>query len=241
MGYLGALYERTMREAYGRAHREIAEGLTPQSKVLECGAGHGGRFDGLALGIPPEQYCGVEWSPDLVNQAKARGLDVREGDLNRSLPFDDDSFDCVFALSVLEHLLNGCAFLMETKRVLRPGGKLVLLTPNIATYFTAALLLLGRMPSTGPHPDSDALIRSSIDLGVKAGERSVEGDTPEHRHLVVFSFTALRQFLRIAGFESVKGRGFGLYPFPSFVQPALERVDPLHCHQMVFTARKKRF
>jgi len=36
----------------------------------------------------------------------------------------------------------------------------------------------------------------------------------------------------------VQGYGFGLYPFPGFMQPMLERIDPYHCHQMVFIARK---
>jgi hypothetical protein len=40
------------------------------------------------------------------------------------------------------------------------------------------------------------------------------------------------------GFEDVRGYGFGLYPFPNFLQPVLEKIDPYHCHQMVFMARK---
>ena len=39
-------------------------------------------------------------------------------------------------------------------------------------------------------------------------------------------------------FEDVKGYGFGLYPFPNFMQPVLEKIDPYHCHQMVFIAKK---
>jgi len=66
----------------------------------------------------------------------------------------------------------------------------------------------------------------------------IEGDAPEHRHLVVFSFLALRKFLRLAGFYVEKGRGFGLYPLPNFMQPLFERIDPYHCHQMVFVCRK---
>lgn len=81
---------------------------------------------------------------------------MKRADLNKKLPYDDQTFECVFALSVLEHLLMPCRFMSEIARVLKPGGKVVILTPNISTYFTAALLLLGRMPSSGPHPDSEA-------------------------------------------------------------------------------------
>ena len=59
-----------------------------------------------------------------------------------------------------------------------------------------------------------------------------------HRHRVAFSFRVLRDYLRMAGFAEVAGRGFGLYPFPAALQPALERIDRYHCHQMVFVATK---
>jgi hypothetical protein len=59
-----------------------------------------------------------------------------------------------------------------------------------------------------------------------------------HRHLVVFSYRVLKRYLGMLGFADVEGHGFGLYPFPNAVQPVLERMDPWHCHQMVFIARK---
>lgn len=40
------------------------------------------------------------------------------------------------------------------------------------------------------------------------------------------------------GFSRVTGHGFGLYPFPTFMQSILERIDPYHCHQMVIVSRK---
>lgn len=102
-----------------------------------------------------------------------------------------------------------------------------------------ALLLMGKMPSSGPHPDSNALLQNDIlSLARDDIETDAEGDTPTHRHLVVFSYRVLRSYLKLAGFEILHGRGFGLYPFPNMLQPALERLDPYHCHQMVFVARK---
>ena len=116
----------------------------------------------------------------------------------------------------------------------------MLLTPNISTYFTAALLIAGRMPSSGPHPDSNALQQRSEVFRVAdhAEDANVEGDTPEHRHLIVFSYRVLRDYLELLGFVDIRGEGFGLYPFPRWMQPALERIDPYHCHQMVFSATR---
>jgi SAM-dependent methyltransferase len=160
--------------------------------------------------------------------------------LNKSIEFDNDQFKCIFGYSVLEHLLNPRQFLRASRRCLTPGGSLVLLTPNISTFFTIALLLAGKMSSSGPHPDSDALPdrQEVFNVRKEGQEHDTESDSPVHRHLVVFSYRVLNQYLEMLGFETVRGYGFGLYPFPDFMQWPLERIDPYHCHQMVFVATK---
>ena len=240
--YFHGLYERTMHEAYKRARGEIVNTIGKGGRCLECGAHSGHEYQQLRhqLGGDGFDYRGVEWNLPLVEQARAQGLDVIQGDLNQPLTFEQESFRCVYALSVLEHLLNPCRFLKECHRVLEHDGRLILLTPNISTYFTAALILAGKMPSSGPHPDSNRLLEAQMPVARAAGkgEPDIASDTPVHRHLVVFSYRALRRYLVMIGFREIRGYGFGLYPFPNFLQKPLERMDPYHCHQMVFVARK---
>lgn len=241
-GYFKGLYERTMEQAYGLAYREVISALDGGGAFLDCGASEGTSFEKLSemIEIAKDQYHGIEWDEASATKGRNKGLDIRQGDLNRALPYDDCSFSCIYAFSVLEHLLNPCRFLNDCQRTLRADGKLILLTPNISTYFTAALILAGKMPSSGPHPDSDLLVNSEELFKVRSDSQDVdtESDTPVHRHLVVFSFLVLRKYLRMIGFSDVKGYGFGLYPFPNFMQPVLEKIDPYHCHQMVFVAQK---
>ena len=239
--YFRNLYQRTMREAYQLADDQIVRALQDGGACLDCGAATGGRFEFLEreAGLAPDAYFGVEWNPDLVTAARSKGLNVDQGDLNKAIDYPDDKFRCIFGLSVLEHLLNPCSFLKEAYRCLEPGGTLVLLTPNISTYFTMFQLLLGKMPSSGPHPDSELLIRREEMFQVTTLEKQVfEGDFPVHRHLVIFSYRVLAKYLEMLGFRQIDGRGFGLYPFPNFSQSLLERLDPYHCHQMVFVAKK---
>lgn len=240
--YFKGLYQDAMGRAYEAAYTSIAACVAPEASVLDCGAGDGSVFDMLAqrCGLAREQYRGVEWHTRYAEKGRSRGLAIVDGDLNEGLPHEPASFTCVYALSVLEHLLNPCRFLSHCYRVLRPGGRLVVLTPNISTYFTAALILAGRMPSSGPHPDSNALLKREELFKVSTDElqHDAESDRAAHRHLIVFSFRVLRDYLRALGFRDVQGRGFGLYPFPVFAQPVLERLDPYHCHQMVFSAKK---
>ena len=233
-------YARTMREAYAFA-RSTAAANAPVA-VLDCGSGSGherqATFGRGAPGIEL-RYRGLEWSRGDVERGVAAGLDIMEADLNRPLPIASESQDCVIAFSVLEHLLMPCSFLGECHRVLRPGGRLVVLTPNISTYFTALQVLLGKMPSSGPHPDSNKLIAFEHPEGISGVERDdVAADTPQHRHLVVFSYRVLERFLEMTGFSIESARGFGYYPLPIVVQRIFEHIDPFHCHQMVFACTK---
>ncbi|MGR8934741.1 MAG: class I SAM-dependent methyltransferase [Gammaproteobacteria bacterium] len=240
--YFKNLYRRTMNEAYGLARREIVNALVDEGYCLDCGANKGYWQEALQheIGFTKDRYYGLEWNKECVIAAQMKGLNVQQGDLNKGIPFEDDKFRCIYALSILEHLLNGCRFLKECHRTLEKGGKLVLLTPNISTYFTAVLILAGKMPSSGPHPDSNVLMQSEEVF--KVSSLSLQWDTetatPVHRHLVVFSFRVLKKYLKMIGFSDVQGYGFGLYPFPNSLQPILEKLDPYHCHQMVFIAYK---
>ncbi len=239
--YFKNLYRRTMVEAYSFAKSQIVSEQSG-SDFLECGCGTGrdAKFIEDSRGTSKFSYTGIEWSSNLVTAARENGLNVIQGDLNLLIPIESESKDCVYALSVLEHLLMPCHFLLECKRILRANGRLIILTPNISTYFTAALILAGRMPSSGPHPDSIELLESQELFHVSENRpTSLAGVTPEHRHLVVFSYLVLRKYLTALGFEIEHAKGYGIYPFPNFMQPLMERIDPYHCHQMVMVCRKK--
>ncbi len=129
---------------------------------LDCGAGHGHMYDHLysETGLTKDSYYGIEWNNHSVEIASKKDLSIIQCDLNKRIPHPDNRFNCIFGLSILEHLMNPCRYLNECYRVLDKGGTLIIFTPNISTYFTAALILAGRMPSSGPHPDSDRLLRS---------------------------------------------------------------------------------
>lgn len=63
---------------------------------------------------------------------------------------EDDSVDCVVSTEVLEHLFNHpVGYLEEVWRVLRPGGLLLLSTPNPSTAAAAVKLLRGKSPTWG--------------------------------------------------------------------------------------------
>src|SRR5882724_11764719 len=90
---------------------------------------------------------GAEAEPALVEAARARGVEARAVDLDRApLPWPAGAFDAVVAAEVIEHVVDTDHLLAEAARVLRPGGALVVTTPNLASLENRVRLLLGRYP-----------------------------------------------------------------------------------------------
>jgi SAM-dependent methyltransferase len=124
-------------EALVRSH------LYPQSHLLDLGCGRGGvvelfwREVRLAAGLDPDV-------PSLAEH-RAPGMPVIRG-RGENLPFAGASFNLIVCLWVLEHLDQPDVVFQEVRRVLRPGGHFVFLTPNLRN----PLLLMNRLAKTLP-------------------------------------------------------------------------------------------
>jgi SAM-dependent methyltransferase len=74
-------------------------------------------------------------------------------DLHGGLPLADQSVDLAYSVEVIEHLEDQFAFLREVRRVLRPGGRFVLTTPNVLSLTSRLRTLLVGFPELfGPLP-----------------------------------------------------------------------------------------
>lgn len=95
---------------------------------------------------PHYEVWTVDKTPIMQGRCKEEGVFFRLADLNDAkLPFDDSYFDVVVFTEVLEHLcVPHSLVLREVKRVLRPGGMLILSVPNIAALHKRIKLLFGR-------------------------------------------------------------------------------------------------
>jgi SAM-dependent methyltransferase len=67
-------------------------------------------------------------------------------DLSSPLPFLSATLDAIFAGEIIEHLFDPVAFLRECRRILVPGGTIVVTTPNLATLQDRVRFLVGRSP-----------------------------------------------------------------------------------------------
>ncbi len=122
---------------YQRFEDTLRERIPAGAVVLDagCGSGRVFRYE-LALGC---RVVGVDIGEELRDNPN---VDERlRGDLER-LPFAAASFDAVLASHVMEHLPRPEKALAEVTRVLKPGGRFLLLTPNRLHYVPLAAGLL---------------------------------------------------------------------------------------------------
>ena len=109
--------------------RLISREVFVADHLLEIGAGAG--FFGKAAERAGWRVSGIEVSPEAVAFARERlGLDVRS-EAAEQMSFPPASFDAAVMFDVIEHLLDPRRALEAVRDVLRPGGLLVVTTPNI--------------------------------------------------------------------------------------------------------------
>jgi ubiquinone/menaquinone biosynthesis C-methylase UbiE len=104
-------------------------GARAKGRVLEVAVGTGRNFDFYSRGVG---ITGVDLSPDMLDIARRHATDLDlEVDLcvaaAEALPFDEDSFDTAVCTLSLCTIPDPAASIAEMKRVLRPGGQLLLL------------------------------------------------------------------------------------------------------------------
>ena len=108
---------------------EATGALSPGVDTLEIGTGTGGMLQTLLeRGL---RARGVEINPALIAESRRWFGDLPVQPVSGvELPFSDASFDLVLSFDVFEHIKDSDAHLREVSRVLRPGGRYLVQTPN---------------------------------------------------------------------------------------------------------------
>lgn len=118
--------ERTGDAVYDACMRQPVADLRPEGTVLECGCG-----TGLATGYlldGAEYVHALDFSGRMLEEVRRKYPDervaTRQADV-RALPYADDTFDCVLAANVLQHLVPSeqPRAAAELLRILKPGGR----------------------------------------------------------------------------------------------------------------------
>lgn len=243
--YLDYLYF-AMRNARRACQKEMAE-VNPSAWLLDCGCREGINTVEIAQIVQAQKVIGLDYNLRVLRQALAREITPLQADLNDCIPLAKDSIDVIIATDVLEHLVDPYTFVREMYRVLKPGGYIILDTPNLASWHNIFALLMGVQPFSGPNITSmeDADISIVRQMHRATHGLNEEGEYNDHandkeltRHIVVVAYASLLRLLKRHGFLIEQVRGFGYYPLPPFIAQLFQRLDPRHTHHIVVKARK---
>ncbi len=162
-----ARYLTLLTEMLAEHKRRVSDllRLEPGSSAIEIGCGLGHDAEALAHRVGPTgRVVGIDASQALIAQATTRtqplGLPLRfqVGDA-QALPFPDDSFDAARAERVLQHLEDPARAVRELVRVVRPGGRIVVLEPDGDTISVGGVSL----------EVTRALVRHKVDVSIAHG------------------------------------------------------------------------
>jgi SAM-dependent methyltransferase len=152
-------YDET-RSASPSVLRPLREALAgaPGRRLADIGGGTGNYA--LALKREGWEPVVVDRSAEMLARAVAKGLRTVKADAQQ-LPFDDESFDAAMMISMLHHVEARSAALAEARRILRPGGRLVL--KGFTGEDAASLWIVDYFPSSrvwmeATHPPRAAIL-----------------------------------------------------------------------------------
>ena len=156
------------------------------------------------------------------------GTDFRYeySDLNESIPYPDNQFDCIVSDQLIEHLSQPDKLITEIKRVGKKDCTVIIGSENLAAWHNIIALALTL------HPFSDhysAHVRIGNPLSIHHRKKI---EDPFMRHFKVPTIRALKELLEYYGFTIIDIRGFGhLLPFGTY-------YDKYHSIQFVVVCRK---
>jgi SAM-dependent methyltransferase len=185
--------------------KQVLRDVGAPASIVDVGCGDGAATILAAQVNPGHRIVGLDWSADALRHAQARGLTLVRAEVEPTgLPIASGRADVVVMSELIEHLLDPDSVLEEVWRVLKPGGTLLLSTPNLAAWYNRGLLALGIQP-----------------LFTEVSLRAVFGrpGTQVAGHLRLFTARALVGLLAARGFGSIGVSGACYHDVPWPLRP----------------------
>lgn len=202
-----------------------------KAKFLDLGCDDSKWTMRMARKIGTKDVSGTEILSSSVIKARKRGVEVKECDCNKELPYKDSIFDIIHSNQVIEHLSNTDMFMEEIYRILKPGGYAVISTENLASWHNIFALILGFMPfSLTNISTKKAAIGNPFAPHV--GKEATQATS--WQHMRIFTIYGLKDLSEKVGFVTEKVLTSGYYPLGNW----FSKIDQTHSHFFVLKLRK---
>lgn len=219
MGILKKIYCGSVDECKRSIYKLLER--NPKAKVLDLGCWNGELSLQVAKRIGTKKVYGIEIVKEKIKEAKSKGVNAIQGDLNKKFPFKDNFFDVIIANQIIEHLYDTDNLAKEIKRILKPNGYAIISTNNLSSWHNIFALILGHQPFPSDVSDYNHSLGKLFALWGEGGFKSFS-------HLRIFAYYGLKELFEYHGFKIEKIVGVGYYPFPVLISRLFSNIDPWH-------------
>lgn len=202
----------------------------PDARIIDLGCGDGKLSLRIKDKAGAKGIYGIDTGEKALKDSRTSGVEIFSADLNKPLPIEDKLFDIVHANQIIEHLVETDLFVREIYRILKPGGYVVVSTPNLSSLHNLVSLVFGKQPSTA-HVSNEVVLGNSLDP-----QRGIQHS---RSHFRIFTPSALRDLFVHYGFEVDVLVGAGFYPLPMPLSSFLARIDKTHSVYITIKAKKR--
>lgn len=204
--------KRTFYERIKRINNKVAK----KDKMLDVGSALGDSLtEAKKLGW--KNVYGVELSQYAASESRNRGLNIKTGDL-KSAKFPSNYFDVITLQDVIEHVQKPTVEMAEIYRVLKPGGFVFLVTPDMSGIWAKLLGSLWYHYKPGEHIMYFSQ-KSLARVLVGAGFKNIETRKTYHVMSLEYIFNRLRYYapgffeflIRLTKNNSISKMSFRIY------------------------------
>lgn len=226
---------KLIETAANRNHENISVllGKKNNATFLDLGCDDGEVTKKISQKLRAKKIYGVDIEPLKLKLAMGRGIIAVKADLNKRLPFKNNTFDVIHSNQVIEHLYNTDMFVSEIYRILKKDGYAVISTENLSSWHNIFALVLGLQPFSMTNFSIKGIIGNPFALWNNT--HTDNSGYVSWNHMRLFSYFGLKDLFEKHGFLVKKIKTAGYYPFWG----KLADIDPMHGHWIAIKVVKR--
>jgi len=217
------------------------------NRMLDVGCGAGELTLEFAEVAASREIHGIEYVEEMKQHAQERGIICTQLDMNSCWPFPDNHFEIILSSQSIEHVHNTRLYLEECYRCLVPGGQLLVLTENLASWVNIGALFFGWQPFSTTNINGWSLgnpliwhkdIPREEFFGFDLEPYQETGISGTVGHVRVLAYKGLFDLLKKVGFRQVEMHSRGYLPFWGSLSDFFCTIDKRHGNFLIATGFK---